>query len=75
LRRRSSATLRVDFDSGRTRADLFRDNPSFVGKLVLLDRIKWFEGASGPSDNHAWFIWDRRRQGARPLIAYAERAS
>jgi hypothetical protein len=30
--------LRIDFDSGKTRADLFRDNPRFAGKLVLLDR-------------------------------------
>jgi hypothetical protein len=61
--------LRVDFDSGKTRSDLFRDNPSFATKLVLLDRIKWFDGPSAPSDNHAWFIWDRRHEGA-PSIAY-----
>jgi hypothetical protein len=64
--------LRIDFDSGKTRADLFRDNPRFAGKLVLLDRIKWFEGPAGPSDNHAWFVWDLRHQG-RPWIAYAGR--
>ena len=51
---------------------LFRDNPRFAGKLVLLDRIKWFEGPSAPSDNHAWFVWDRRHQGP-PWIAYAGR--
>jgi hypothetical protein len=65
--------LRVDFDSGKTRADLFRDNPTFAGKIVLLDRIKWFEGRSGPSDNHAWFVWDRDHRGP-PLIHYAARA-
>jgi hypothetical protein len=65
--------LRVDFDSGKTRADLFRDHPAFAGKITLLDRIKWFPGSSGPSDNHAWFIWDRHHRGA-PWIAYAERA-
>jgi hypothetical protein len=65
--------LRVDFDSGKSRARLFRDCPAFAGKIVLLDRIKWFEGPSGPSDNHAWFVWNRAQRWA-PWIAYAERA-
>ena len=67
--------LRVDFDSGKTRVDLFRDNPAFAGKVVLLDRIKWFPGDSGPSDNHAWFTWHRRGHlTASPRLAYAARA-
>jgi hypothetical protein len=66
--------LRVDFDSGKTRVDIFRDCPRFAGKITLLDRIKWFEGPSAPSDNHAWFIWDRQHRG-RPWIEYAERAA
>src|SRR6516162_1069916 len=54
--------LRVDFDSAKTRVHLFRDNPHFVHKIVLLGRITWFlrPGAAGPSDNHAWFLWNRR---------------
>lgn len=66
--------LRVDFDSGKTRRDIFADCPSFFGKIVLLDRIVWFErpGAK-PSENHAWFIWDRwgRLDGGEPCILYA----
>jgi hypothetical protein len=67
--------LRVDFDSGKTRTHLFGGCPSFVGKIVLLDRITWFErpGAAGPSDNHAWFIWSAQHRGA-PIISYARRA-
>jgi hypothetical protein len=65
--------LRVDFDSGKTRVDLFRDNRLFAGRIVLLDRIKWFEGPSAPSDNHSWFIWDRKHRGRR-WTDYAERA-
>jgi hypothetical protein len=63
--------LRVDFDSSKTRVKLFRDNRHFVHKIVLLDRITWFEreGAAGPSDNHAWFIWNRRFSGL-PTIIY-----
>lgn len=66
--------LRVDFDSGRTRTHLFRDNPSFAGKITLLDRITWFEreGAAGPSENHAWFIWNARHRGP-PTIKYARK--
>src|SRR5262245_21258959 len=65
--------LRVDFDSAKTRVDLFRDNPRFSRKIVLLDRIKWFEGEAGPSDNHAWFIWNAIRRRKAPEILYAER--
>ena len=64
--------LRVDFDSGRTRVHLFRDHPHFAQKIVLLRRIVWFkrEGGAEPSENHAWFIWDKRHHGP-PTIAYA----
>jgi hypothetical protein len=61
--------LPVDFDSGVTRAPLFGDCADFNGKIVLLRRIKWFPGDSGPSTNHAWFLW--RRGFAMPLIRYA----
>lgn len=64
--------LKVDFDSGKTRTDLFRNQLTFAGKIVLLDRIKWFDGPSTPSDNHALFIWDRSHRG-RPWIRYAAR--
>lgn len=36
--------LRVDFDSGRTRAHLFADCPAWSRKIVLTQRIKWFDG-------------------------------
>ena len=65
--------LRVDFDSGKTRAGLFRGIPTFAGKIILIDRIKWFPGKKGPSDNHAWFLWDREQRD-RPWIAYAGRS-
>jgi hypothetical protein len=68
--------LKVDFDSAKTRIGLFRDNPRFAGKVVLLNRIVWFEpeGAAGPSENHAWFVW--RSVGApqsEPWIRYADK--
>jgi hypothetical protein len=57
--------LRIDFDSGKTRTGLFRDCTAFAHKIVLLDRIVWFEreGAPGPSENHCWVIWNKRHHG------------
>jgi hypothetical protein len=68
--------LRVDFDSGKTRTHLFRDCAAFTHKIVLLDRIIFFERDDGtaeaPSDNHAWYLWDQRRVERRPpTIGYA----
>jgi hypothetical protein len=66
--------LQIDFDSSKTRTRLFRDCQAFAGKIVLLDRIVWFEreGAPGPSENHAWYIWNRQHRGL-PTISYAQR--
>jgi hypothetical protein len=62
--------LPVDFDSAITRALLFGECQEFAGKIVLLRRIKWFPGDSGPSTNHAWFLWERPRRGL-PALRYA----
>jgi hypothetical protein len=64
--------LRNDFDSALTRQHLFRNNPTFAGKLVLLNRIKWFDGSSSPSDNHSWVLFDREHRGP-PIIQYVTR--
>jgi hypothetical protein len=73
-RRRKGAVamlLKVDFDSGKTRRHLFAECPAFVGKVVLTERIVWFEPAIAvPSDNHAWFLWSWKHTG-RPTIFYA----
>jgi hypothetical protein len=63
-----------DFDSGRTRAHLFRDHPAFATTLALLDRITWFEPRKGSSSaNHAWFLWDWRHRG-EPVVRYTRLA-
>lgn len=65
--------LSVDWDSAGTRRRLFRDCPAFRRKVVLLDRIVWFEqpdGKEAPSENHAWFVWDFRAS-TPPAISYA----
>lgn len=63
--------LNLDWDSALTRRRLFGDCRGFARKLVLLDRITWFERLpepgkleQSPSENHAWFIWDFARCAA-----------
>jgi hypothetical protein len=63
--------LRNDFDSATTRQHLFRNEPRFAFKLVLLNR-KWFEGPSSPSDNHSWFVWQHDNVDL-PTIRYISR--
>lgn len=62
--------LRIDFDSASGRRKVFGDHPAFAAKYALTKRIRWAnlpQAASGPTDNHAWFVWDwaRRRDSAR----------
>jgi len=49
--------LTAKFDFGKTRTSLFRDNPRFVAKIALLDRIQWFPGDHGGTEDHAWYVW------------------
>jgi len=68
-RTRVAMLLPMDFDSGRSRVGIFRDCPKFAGKIVLLNRIRWFDDEAG-STNHAWFIWHRYQRDP-PTISYA----
>lgn len=66
--------LRTDFDHAKSRRHLFADHPAFAKKIVLTNRIQWFEpppGAKGksPSENHSWWIWDWSHRGW-PVIVY-----
>jgi hypothetical protein len=72
--------LPVDFDNAKTRADCFGECPAYAAKISLTKRIKWFdlppapgEKSQGPTENHAWFIWESTalpfRQCARQLYA------
>jgi hypothetical protein len=63
--------LKVDFDSASTRRHLFAGCPAFARKVVLTERIVWFEPAiARPSENHSWFVWSWRHRGP-PTVAYA----
>ena len=67
-RKRVAMLLPIDFDSGTSRQHVFQ-HPAFAMKIVLLNRIKWFDGQSG-STNHCWCIWDWKHKGP-PTIRYA----
>lgn len=60
--------LRVDFDSGSTRGDLFKANPYFSGKITLTSRPHWTKARKAtPRVNYAWFCWDAAHQGPSPI--------
>lgn len=68
--------LRVDFDSAKNRREIFGDHPAFAGKYTLTQRIRWVnlpQSDSGPTDNHAWFVWDWRRADAGRVYGYLPR--
>lgn len=68
--------LTAKFDFGKTRYHLFRDNPRFMAKIALTDRIQWFEGATTGTEDHAWFVWRGIRPampGDNPILLYADR--
>lgn len=63
--------LRTDFDHAKTRQHLFSECKAFSRKIVLTQRIRWIEGSKGsPSFNHAWFVWEPRREKGPPSIFY-----
>lgn len=65
--------LTAKFDSGKTRVDLFRDNPRFTAKIVLLDRVQWFPGDTGGTEDHAWYVWTAKRPTPFPALFYGAR--
>lgn len=63
--------LTAKFDFGKTRVDLFRDNPRFHIKIALLDRIQWFPGDTSGTEDHAWYVW--APSGGNKLLKYEGR--
>lgn len=49
--------LTAKFDFGSTRRFLFRDNPRFMAKIALLDRISWAGNGETGTEDHAWYVW------------------
>lgn len=67
--------LTAKFDFGKTRRHLFADNPRFVAKINLVDRIQWFPGETTGTEDHAWYVWGSRREYPAPFILYEGRAA
>lgn len=69
--------LTAKFDFGKTRTDLFANNPRFVAKIALLDRIQWFPGDTTGTEDHAWYVWGPEpNQAHHPArLLYAGRAT
>ena len=67
--RRTAMLLPADFDSGKTRVRVFRDCHQFAMKIILLNRIRWFNNTPG-AGNSAWYLWDRNYRST-PTLAYA----
>lgn len=65
--------LTAKFDFGKTRADLFRDNPRFWAKMALVDRIQWFPGDSSGTEDHAWYVWGPKGGAYSPRILWEGR--
>lgn len=66
--------LTAKFDFGSTRVDLFRDNPRFVAKIHLIDRISWEGNGKTGTEDHAWYVWGPRPiVPQKPVIYYAGR--
>lgn len=65
--------LTAKFDFGKTRYHLFRDNPRFLAKIALVDRIQWFAGATTGTEDHAWYVWGVRRPSTGPMLLYEGR--
>lgn len=68
-----SMLLRNEWDSGINRADLFRDNPYWSAKVVLLKRPRWFErreGDASPRHNYAWYHWRANNTGNASIFYY-----
>lgn len=72
--------LPVDWDSAKTRSKFFNECPAWRHKIVLLDRIHWFDPEpvkkgekkkAGPSANHAWYVWSWAPPYNQPTIGYA----
>jgi hypothetical protein len=63
---RVAMLLPMEWDAAKGRRDLFEDFHGHLTKITLTERIRWTnlpQSNSGPTQNHAWFVWDHSRRG------------
>lgn len=61
--------LTAKFDFGKSRKDMFQNNPNFATKVTLTDRLSFFRGKTGTED-HAWYVWSDGYPLPYPQIRY-----
>jgi hypothetical protein len=62
--------MHATYDHAKCRRHLFADCPAFAKRLVLTQRIVFFDRpGAAPSTNHVWLVWDWQHKGA-PTVAY-----
>lgn len=67
--------LRNEWDSAKSRNDLFLRKNHFAGKVILTSRPKWIAGSTGsPRHNYAWFLWSHEEVYELPVILYGHKA-
>lgn len=67
---RVAMLLPYAFDAAKGRLDLWQ--PPFKVRYNIVRRIRWDnleQKAAGPSNNHAWFVWDKDYEGP-PTIGW-----
>lgn len=67
--------LTMKFDSGNTRHHLFRDNPRFAAKIVLVDRISFLLNDESGTEDNAWFVWGPKGVQHTPTIFWEGKAA
>lgn len=60
--------LTAKFDFGKTRRHLFQDNPRFMAKIALLDRISWAGNGETGTEDHAWYVWGPEGYGPAKML-------
>ncbi|MBK1793383.1 hypothetical protein JHL21_02585 [Devosia sp. WQ 349] len=60
--------LTAKFDFGKTRRHLFQNNPRFMAKIALLDRVSWAGNGETGTEDHAWYVWGPGSYGTAKML-------
>lgn len=65
--------LTAKFDFGKTRRHLFQNNPRFMAKIALLDRISWAGNGETGTEDHAWYVWGPAGRSTPPAMLWGSK--
>jgi len=61
--------MRNEWDTAKTRDDLFDPNGRFMAKVVLTERPRWIAGTTErPRHTYAWYVWGPTPTTNAPVI-------